>query len=181
MRKKPIENRRINRNLIKEVFCFNGKFDFLALIKNILISIGGGVLVSLLVYKTINVYNGLKKPNFTPPNIVFVVLFSIIYITIGIAAYRIYMNNKLGRNDFDGYFYYLIGLLLNFLWPIIFFGLRLYGIAFILTIVLLIFIILTTIKFLRIDKIAGVLMVLYGLWMSFVSMLIFFIWMFNEM
>ena len=60
---------------------------------------------------------------------------------MGLAAYRIYMNNKQGKNDYNGYFNYLVQLLINFLWSIIFFNFRLYGISFILIIILLIFII----------------------------------------
>ncbi|WP_370773430.1 TspO/MBR family protein [Clostridium sp.] len=100
---------------------------------------------------------------------------------MGVAAYRIYMNNKEGRNDYDGYFYYFIQLLINFLWAIIFFNLRLYGISFILTIVLLVLIIITTVKFFKVDKIAGALMIPYIAWVAFASYLTFYVWMFNEM
>lgn len=181
MKKKSIKHKKVKKNIFRDILSFNGKFDFLALIKNILIPLGGGVGVSLLLRNTISIYDNLKKPIFTPPNIVFPIVWAILYLIIGVAAYRIYMNNRLGRNDFDGYFYYLVGLLLNFLWPIVFFGLRLYGISFILVIVLLIFIIVTTIKFFKVDKIAGILMIPYGIWVTFASILNFFIWMFNEM
>lgn len=100
---------------------------------------------------------------------------------MGLAAYRIYMNNKQGKNDYNGYFNYLVQLLINFLWSIIFFNFRLYGISFILIIILLIFIIITVIKFFKTDKIAGILMIPYILWTVFATYLTFYIWMFNEM
>jgi tryptophan-rich sensory protein len=183
MKKKSIDinHKKSRRNIVGRILFFNGKFDFLSLIKNIFISFGGGLLISVLVRNTMYVYDGLKKPIFTPPKIVFPFVWTIIYIIIGIAAYRIYMNNKLGKSDFGGYFYYLIGLLLNFLWAIIFFGLRLYGISFMLIIIMLAFIIVTTIKFLKVDKIAGLLMIPYGLWVSFAALLSFYIWVLNEM
>lgn len=168
-------------NIISKVLYYDGKFDLLALFKNILMSLGGGIIVSLVVRDTIYIYDVIKKPIFTPPKIVFLIVWSLIYIIIGIAAYRIYMNNKLGKNDFGAYFYYLNGLLLNFLWPILFFGLRLYGLSFILIIVLLIFTIITMVKFLKVDKISGILIIPYVLWVSFASTLNFFIWVFNEM
>lgn len=100
---------------------------------------------------------------------------------MGIASYRIYMNNKYGKNDYNGYFYYFIQLLINFLWAIIFLNLRLYGISFILTILLLILIIITTIKFFKCDKIAGIFMIPYILWVTFSSYLTLYVWIFNEM
>lgn len=169
------------KNIIKEIFCVNNKFNFKGLLKNILMSVGGGLLVGFITRNSINVYNTLKKSLLTPPNIVFQIVWLVLYTLIGIAAYRIYMNNKAEKNDYNGYFYYLVQLLINFLWTIIFFNLRLYGISFILIIILLILITITTIKFFKVDKISGVLMVPYIGWITFASYLTFYIWIFNEM
>lgn len=169
------------KNIIKEIFCVNNKFNFKGLLKNILMSVGGGLLVGFITRNSINVYNTLKKSLLTPPNIVFQIVWIVLYTLIGIAAYRIYMNNKAEKNDYNGYFYYLVQLLINFLWTIIFFNLRLYGISFILIIILLILITITTIKFFKVDKISGVLMVPYIGWITFASYLTFYIWIFNEM
>ena len=49
------------------------------------------------------------------------------------------------------------------------------------TVILLVLIIITTIKFFKVDKIAGVLMIPYIGWVAFASYLTFYIWMFNEM
>lgn len=91
------------------------------------------------------------------------------------------MNNKAGKSDYNGYFYYLIQLLVNFLWAIVFFNLRLYGISFIIIVALLVLIIITTIKFFKVDKIAGSLMVPYIIWVTFASYLTLYVWIFNEM
>ena len=168
-------------NIIKEIFCVNNKFDFKGLLKNILMSVGGGLLVGFITKNSINVYDTLKKSFLTPPNSVFHIVWLVLYTLIGIGAYRIYMNNKAEKNDYNGYFYYLVQLLINFLWTIIFFNLRLYGISFIFIIILLVLIIITTIKFFKVDKIAGALMIPYIGWVAFASYLTFYIWMFNEM
>ena len=168
-------------NTLERVFMINNKFNLVALIKNILLPLGGGLLIGFLTRNSIVVYNSLKKPVFTPPSIIFPIVWTILYIFMGIAAYRIFMNNKSGKDDKGAYFYYLIQLSINFLWSIIFFNLRLYGISFILIIILLILIILTTFKFFKVDKIAGAFMIPYILWASFASVLTFFIWMLNEM
>lgn len=178
---KKLAKKKEKGNILGRVFKVNNKFNFLALIKNILLPVGGGLLIWILTRNSMSVYNSLKKPVFTPPSIVFPIVWTILYIFMGIAAYRIYMNNKSGKDDKGAYFYYLIQLAINFLWSIIFFNFRLYGISFILIIVLLILIILTTIKFFKVDKTAGALMIPYILWVSFASVLTFFIWMLNEM
>lgn len=176
---KPPKRKR--KNIIKELFCVNNKFDFIGLLKNIAIPLVGGILVGLITKSSMSTYDSLKKSILNPPSIVFPIVWSILYVLMGLAAYRIYMNNKDGKNDYNGYFYYFIQLLINFLWAIIFFNLRLYGISFILTIVLLVLIIITTVKFFKVDKIAGALMIPYIAWVAFASYLIFYIWMFNEM
>lgn len=168
-------------NILERIFKVNDKFNFIALLKNIILPLGGGLLIGFFTKNSMIVYNNLKKPIFTPPAIIFPIVWTILYILMGIAAYRIYMNNKSGKDDKGAYFYYLIQLSINFLWSIIFFNFRLYGISFILIIILLIFIILTTIKFFKLDKTAGLFMLPYILWVMFASVLTFFIWMLNEM
>lgn len=168
-------------NLLERILKVNDKFNFIALLKNIILPLGGGILIGFFTRNSMVVYNNLKKPIFTPPAIIFPIVWTILYIFIGIAAYRIYMNNKSGKDDKGAYFYYLIQLSINFLWSIIFFNFRLYGISFILIIILFILIIITTIKFLKVDKMAGLFMIPYILWVMFASVLTFFIWMLNEM
>lgn len=176
---KPPKGKR--KNIIKELFCVNNKFDFMGLLKNIAMTVVGGILVGLITKGSMSTYDSLKKSILNPPSIVFPIVWSILYVLMGLAAYRIYMNNKDGKNDYNGYFYYFIQLLINFLWAIIFFNLRLYGISFILIVILLVLIIITTIKFFKADKIAGTLMIPYIAWVAFASYLTFYVWMFNEM
>lgn len=178
VKKAPKEKR---KNIIKEIFCVNNKFDFKGVLKNVLMAVGGGIIVGFITRNSINVYNTLKKSFLTPPNIAFQIVWIVLYTLIGIAAYRIYMNNKSEKNDYNGYFYYLVQLLINFLWAIIFLNLRLYGISFILIVILLTLIIITTIKFFKVDRVAGVLMIPYIGWIAFSSYLTLYIWMFNEM
>ena len=109
------------------------------LVLNILIPVVGGFLTWYINRNAINVYSSsAKKPFFTPPTMVFFVVWSILYILMGIAAYRIYMKNKKNNDDNGAYFYYLVQLIFNFMYSFIFFTFRLYGIAFIWIIILFI-------------------------------------------
>ncbi|MGL5085722.1 MAG: TspO/MBR family protein [Clostridium sp.] len=163
------------------MFKVNGEFKIVPLIINILIPLVGGYIVGYLNSGTMGMYEMLKKPFFSPPGIVFPIVWSILYILMGIAAYRIFMRNKQGADDNGAYFFYLAQLLINFLWSFVFFTFRLYGMAFIVLVILFILIIITFIKFIKVDKIAGLLLIPYILWVAFAGLLNFFIYVLNEM
>lgn len=174
---KPKMNKHININIFK----VNDIFKFIPFVINIVLPLllGGGV--GYLNRDIKGVYGQLQKPFFCPPDIAFQIIWSILYILMGIAAYRIYMKNKLGGKDNGAYFYYLVQLMVNLLWPFVFFTFRLYGVSFVLILVLLILVMISTIKFLKVDNMAGLLMIPYIIWIVFASILNFFIYMLNEM
>ncbi|MGN2337654.1 TspO/MBR family protein [Clostridium cagae] len=126
-------------------------------------------------------YDSLNKPFFAPPGSVFPIVWTILYILMGIACYRVYILKYRGIDTSSAIFTYSIQLLLNFLWVFIFFGLRLYGIAFIELLIILFFAVLTFIKFYNKDKIAGLLFIPYLLWLTYAGVLNFYVWMLNEM
>lgn len=163
------------------IFKVNGKFNLGDLIISLLITLGGGYVIGKFAQESIQVYGTLNKPWFSPPDIVFPIVWTILYILMAIAAYRIFLRHKQGGKTKSALWFYIIQLVLNFAWSIIFFYLKLYGLAFIELIILLIFIVITTIKFFKFDKIAGILMIPYIIWVSFAGVLNFFIWMLNEM
>lgn len=165
----------------KNIFKVNGKFNLGTLIISILLAQGIGVLSAAFTMGSGNLYTQLERPIFSPPPIVFSIVWPILYLLMGIAAYRIYMRKKDGENVKKALVLYAIQLVLNFMWSIIFFRFKLYGLAFIELIILLIFIILTTIEFFKKDRIAGFLMLPYVIWVSFAAILNFYIWKFNEM
>nr|WP_206528904.1 TspO/MBR family protein [Clostridium perfringens] len=146
-----------------------------------LITLGGGYVIGKFIKESVQVYSTLNKPWFSPPAIVFPIVWTILYILMAIAAYRIFLRHKQGEKTKSALWFYIIQLVLNFAWSIIFFNFKLYGLAFIELIILLIFIVITTIKFLKFDKIAGILMIPYIIWVSFAGVLNFFVWMLNEM
>lgn len=157
----------------------NGKVRIIPLICCVLLPLAGAALVTFITRNSMNLSN-LDKPFFTPSPYVFMIVWPILYVLMGLASYRIYMCRAEGRNIGNALFYYLIQLLLNYLWSFIFFSFRLYGLAFIELIILIIFIVITFLKFLRIDKMAGYLMIPYILWCSFALVLNYFIWSKNE-
>lgn len=162
------------------IFKVKGKIKIIPLIISILIPIAGSGLVFLITRNSMTLYANVNKPVFSPPAYVFMIVWPILYILMGIASYRIYMYREEGENIGNALFYYLIQLLLNYLWSFIFFSFRLYGLALIELVILFIFIIITFVKFSKIDRISGYLLIPYILWCGFAILLNFSIWDLNE-
>ena len=163
------------------IFKVDGKFNLGDLIISLLITLGGGFIIGQFTSNSKVLYENLKKPIFAPPAIVFPIVWTILFILMALAAYRVYQKSKNGVETHSALTFYGIQLIFNFLWSIIFFKFNLYGLAFIELVVLLILIIVTTIKFYKVDKVAGMLMLPYILWVTFAGVLNFFVWMLNEM
>ncbi|MBE6049992.1 MAG: tryptophan-rich sensory protein [Clostridium sp.] len=165
---------------MKNIFLVEGKIKKIPLILFSLLPLVGAFIVSLITKDSMNVYSEIEKPFFAPPPIVFIIVWVILYLLMGISSYRIYMMKDKRKDTGTALFFYIIQLLLNYLWSFLFFSFRLYGLALIELIILLIFIIITFIKFIKIDKIAGYLLIPYILWCTFALILNFFIWDKNE-
>lgn len=166
---------------MKNILKVKGKVKVLPLIGLTLVPLLGGGGIAYIIRNSINVYSGLDKPVFAPPLIIFMVIWPILYLLMGFASYRIYMIREGGVNVGTSLFFYLIQLLLNYLWPLLFFSFRLYGLAFIELIILFIFVVITFIKFIKLDKISGFLLVPYLIALIFSGVLNYFIWAKNEM
>lgn len=163
------------------VFKVNGRVRVIPLIVLTLLPLAGAYLVNLVTRNSMSIYGQLEKPFFAPTPIVFMIVWPVLYLLMGLASYRIYMIREEGKDTGTALFYYLIQLLLNYFWSFIFFSFRLYGLAFIELIILLIFIVITFIKFIKLDILAGILLIPYMLWVSFAGVLNYFIWAKNEM
>lgn len=119
-------------------------------------------------------YAGLNKPFFNPPNWLFGPVWTLLYLLMGISLYLVW-NQKKGVKIKTALIIFAIQLGLNSLWSIIFFGMRLPSVAFLEILILLLFIVLTIVKFLPISKISACLLIPYLLWVSFASFLNFYI------
>ncbi len=120
---------------------------------------------------SMSIYNNLKQPPLSPPGWLFPIVWTILYILMGIASYLIVTSKKTNENIDKALKLYAIQLLFNFLWTFWFFYLQLYLFSFIWLVVLW-FLILFTIKaFSKISKKAAYLMIPYLLWITFAGYL----------
>ena len=161
------------------IFKVKGDKNIIALIISVLLAEGIGLLSGFLSMTASSDYEKFIKPPFSPPGWVFPVVWTILFFLMAVAAYRIWMKGKSGEEARKALVLYGTQLFLNFLWSIIFFRFRLYAIAFLELILLLVFILLTTFEFYRIDKRSAYLMIPYIAWVSFAGVLNFAIWMLN--
>jgi tryptophan-rich sensory protein len=145
----------------------------------LLITFLAGFIGSFFTTKSIaSWYQFLKKPVFAPPNWIFVPVWSILYFLMAISAFLIWKKRK-ETNVREALTFYFIQLILNTFWSIVFFGLKSPLFGFLEILVLWIFILLTTLKFYKIDKLAGYLLIPYILWVSFAGILNLFVWILN--
>lgn len=154
------------------------KIQWKELIICIAIPLATGILSALLTRNGMKTFETLTKPALSPPGWLFPIVWTILYILMGIASYLVLSSGNTGQNALT---VYAIQLAFNFLWSIIFFNQRAYFFAFIWLIALWLLILLTTILFYQISKPAGYLMSPYLLWVTFAGYLNYAIYLLNPM
>lgn len=147
------------------------------LILSIIIPLAVGGLSSLLSLSGIKGFENLNKPAFTPPGAVFPIVWTILYILMGISCYLVYVSKCVNKPN--ALKIYALQLFLNFLWPIFFFGFKLYWFAFVILLALLLAIGLMIYRFYYCNKRAAYLQIPYFLWVAFAGVLNFSIALLN--
>lgn len=136
---------------------------------SIAIALAVGGLAALLSHDSMQVFESLKKPPLAPPGVVFPIVWTILFILMGISAARIYLSDSPERRS--ALTVYGLQLVLNFGWTILFFCLQLYFAAFIWLIALIIAIFVMISRFYAIDRWAAYLQIPYLLWTLFAAYL----------
>ncbi len=155
------------------------KIDWKKLIVSVAIPLGVGLLASFLSSDSMETFETLKKPFLSPPAWLFPVAWTILYVLMGIACYRIWVAVTTNENRNRALVLYGIQLAFNFFWTLIFFNLGEYFFAFVWLVALWILIFLTERRFEHIDKLAGYLLIPYLVWVAFAGYLNLGIWLLN--
>ncbi len=124
-------------------------------------------------------FSSLTKPPLSPPGWLFPIVWTILYVLMGIASYLIYTSDAQKDDKILALGLYGFQLFFNFFWPIIFFNLEKYLFAFIWLIILWLLIIMTTVVFRAISRPAALLMLPYILWVTFAAYLNLAIYLLN--
>ena len=141
------------------------------LIKNITLPLIVGGVSSLLTKKSMESFQSLNQPPPSPPKWLFPVVWTALYIAMGVAAHLVDMYGGKYEETKRAKLFYYLQLGFNFFWTLIFFNLGAYVFALIWIISMWILILTTAIKFRSIKPLAGYLFIPYLLWVAFATYL----------
>ncbi|MBE5863943.1 MAG: tryptophan-rich sensory protein [Lachnospiraceae bacterium] len=147
------------------------KFQWKALAMSLAVSLGTGFLSSLLTPNIQEEYAQLYQPPLAPPGWVFPVVWTVLFLLMGLAAFVVYDANAPMEEKKQALILYGVQLLFNLGWSVLFFRWNAYLPAFLWLIILWFFVFLLVKKFGAIDELAGNLMIPYLLWLTFAAYL----------
>lgn len=146
------------------------KIQWKRLILCILIPLVVGGVSALISRGGMENFASVKQPPLAPPDILFPIVWTILYVLMGIASYLVSVSDTPYRSK-TALTVYGVQLFFNFAWSIIFFNFEAYVISFIWLLVLWVLIGITAFLFYGISKAAGYLMIPYLAWVSFAAYL----------
>lgn len=146
------------------------KIEWKKLIISIAIPLGIGILSSLLAPNIPEIYAMLYKPPLAPQVWLFPVVWTILYVLMGVASYLIYQSPA-GEERKIALFSYGLQLLVNLFWPVLFFRLEAYVTAFFWLALLWYLVFITFQKFTKINVVAGNLLIPYLVWLTYAGYL----------
>lgn len=147
---------------------------YISLIAFLVLTLGGGLLIGFFNAPG-EWYDGLAKPDFNPPAWLFGPVWSLIYIMIAVAGWRVWQRYRIGWP----LMLWCAQMVLNFLWTPIFFAAHRIDLAFVVILLMLAAILAFIAKTWEQDRLASWLFVPYAAWVTFASVLNGSIWVLN--
>ncbi len=147
------------------------KIQWKKLIGCIALPLAVGGASALLTRSGMETFERLNQPPLSPPGWLFPVVWTILYVLMGIASYLMTVSAASEEEKSRAWTVYGLQLGFNFFWSILFFNFRLYFIAFFWLVVLWGLILLTLFRFWRCTKAAGYLLIPYLVWVTFAGYL----------
>ncbi len=139
---------------------------------SVAISLGVGIVSALLTRGNMNIYEEVSTPPLSPPSFLFPVVWTVLFVLMGISAAMVLTTGTSPlvkrKNSLS---VYGASLFFNFFWSIIFFSLRAFLFSFVWLVGLLALIILTIVKYFKINRTAAYLQIPYALWVTFAGYL----------
>jgi len=151
-----------------------------ALVGWILLCELAGIVGSLFTISAIPTWFAtLTKPVFSPPNWIFGPVWTLLYLLMGVSAYRVWRLGVRKSSVRNAMILFGIQLFLNAIWSIIFFGWHNIPFAFIDIAALWLTIIYLILRFHKLDEPSAYLMMPYLVWVSFATVLNYNFWLLN--
>jgi len=156
------------------------KNDILRLVFSILLCEAAGIIGSFFTASSVTSwYTTLNKPSFNPPGWIFGPVWLTLYAMMGIALFLVWKKGLNRKPVKFAFIFFLAHLVLNAAWSIVFFGARSPLFALVIITVMWQMIAILIYLFYKIRKPAGLMLVPYFLWVSFATILNYFIWYLN--
>ena len=125
-------------------------------------------------------YASLKQPSWAPPSSVFGPVWTLLYVSMGVAAWLVWRERGWARAR-GALGLFVLQLAVNAAWSWLFFRAHQGAIAFADIVVLLALIVATIVAFARVRKLAAWLLVPYLAWVSFATALNWSVWQSNPL
>ncbi len=145
----------------------------------IAIPLAVGGFSALLTAGNMKLFEEVNKPPLSPPGWLFPVVWTILYVLMGIALYLV-VTTKTRENKVPALASFGVQLFFNFFWSIIFFNAQAYLFAFVWLLLLWIAIIVNICFFNRINNTSAKLLIPYLVWVTFAGYLNFGIYILNR-
>ena len=146
---------------------------------SILLTLAVGGLSGFLTSMGMDSFDALTKPPLTPPSFLFPIVWTVLFILMGVGAARIFMTEPTAARN-RALIVYVVQLAVNFFWSIIFFNLQAYAFAFFWLILLWVLILTMIYLFCKVDKPAAHIQIPYAIWVTFAGYLNLMIWLMNR-
>lgn len=163
--------------MVREVFYLKVNKKLLIICLVVPLAVGG--LAALLTGGGMDAFETLNQPPLSPPGWLFPLVWTILYILMGIASYLVLISGAPRQDSSRAILIYAVQLAFNFLWPIFFFGLSAYLFAFVWLVALWLLVLITILLFKRISAAAAYLLLPYLAWVTFAGYLNLGIYLLN--
>ena len=145
----------------------------------ILLAEGVGALSGWLSREGMKIYeSAIVQPPLSPPSWLFPIVWSILYALMGIGAARVWIAPP-GIHRSRGLNLFIIQLIVNFFWSLIFFNLQAFGFALLWLVLLWSLVLWMILEFRKVDKLAGNIQIPYLIWLTFAAYLNLGVWYLN--
>ena len=181
--KRYLYQRNKDKPISSGINCWHGgvflkkNVKYLILFLAIPLAVGG--LSAFLTRDGMEQFQKLNKPPLTPPGWLFPVVWTVLFLLMGLASYLVWKSDAPRHTVRSALTLYGVQLGFNFFWSILFFNMERYLFAFFWLVALWVLILATTLRFYRLSKTAGYLMVPYLVWVAFAGYLNYGVYLMN--
>lgn len=148
---------------------------------SVAIPVAVGLFSAFITKEGMDVYTQIETPPLSPPSWIFPIVWSILYLLMGISCAMVWQRRE-GKAEQvrEAYNSYVVSLVLNFAWSVLFFNARMFLVAFFVLLALLYYVLKTVRAYVAIRPLAGYLQLPYAFWVAFAGYLNAAIWFLNR-